>query len=234
MENTSKPANVAVFKHSAGPTISNTFLRTKRSPEAGITKVVQNETAIMTQRYPDAMIRAFAGSTPVVPSSCYIDDSAQLVGDVQMGEHSSVWINAVLRGDVHSIRVGARSNVQDNAVLHGQRGMWPVLVGAGCTIGHGAIVHGCVLEDDVLVGMGAVIPNGARVGAGSIIAAGAVVTEGAQIPPASLVAGVPGKLRRALHSTDLDLIRTYAQNYLDYTALYLAERAGVRIEPIAR
>jgi carbonic anhydrase/acetyltransferase-like protein (isoleucine patch superfamily) len=140
-----------------------------------------------------------------------------------MGEQSSVWMNAVLRGDVHSISIGARSNVQDNAILHGQRGVWPVVVGDGCTVGHGAIVHGCVLEDDVLVGMGAVILNGARIGAGSIIAAGAVVTERAQIPAGSLVTGVPGKVRRALNSTDLDLIRTYAQNYVEYTAMYLSQ-----------
>jgi carbonic anhydrase/acetyltransferase-like protein (isoleucine patch superfamily) len=172
------------------------------------------------------MVRAFAGRRPVIPASSYVDMSAQILGDVALGEQSSVWMNAVLRGDVHSIRVGARSNVQDNAVLHGQRGVWPVVVGDGCTIGHGAIVHGCVLEDEVLVGMGAVILNGARIGAGSIIAAGAVVTEGVHIPPASLVTGVPGKVRRSLNSTDLDLIRAYAQNYIEYTAVYLAEMAA--------
>ncbi len=172
------------------------------------------------------MLRAFSGHFPVIPPSSYVDVSAQILGDVTLGEHSSVWMNAVLRGDVHSIVIGARSNVQDNAVLHGQRGVWPVVVGDGCTIGHGAIVHGCVLENDVLVGMGAVILNGARIGAGSIVAAGAVITEGAQIPAGSLVTGVPGKVRRPLHNADLDLIRTYAQNYVDYTAIYLAESRG--------
>ncbi len=174
------------------------------------------------------MIRPFAGKLPTVPPSSYVDESAQLLGDVTLGDGASVWMNAVLRGDVHSIRVGANSNVQDNAVLHGQRGQWPVVVGERCTIGHGAIVHGCVLEDDVLVGMGAVILNGACVGAGSIIAAGAVVTERMQVPPGSLVAGVPAKIRRALNSADLDLIRSYAQNYIEYTAIYLAEREKAR------
>lgn len=169
------------------------------------------------------MLRAFAGRHPVVPESSYVDVSAQVLGDVTLGEQSSVWMNAVLRGDVHSITIGARSNVQDNAVLHGQRGVWPVVVGDGVTIGHGAIVHGCVLENDVLVGMGAIILNGARIGAGSIVAAGAVVTEGAQIPPGSLVAGVPGKVRRTLDSKNLDLIRSYGQNYVEYTRIYLAE-----------
>lgn len=169
------------------------------------------------------MIRSFAGTWPVVPSTCYVDVSAQLIGDVELGEGASVWMNAVLRGDVHSIRVGAHSNVQDNAVLHGQRGLWPVVVGAGCTIGHGAIVHGCVLEDEVLIGMGAIVMNGARIGTGSIVAAGAVVTEGVQIPPGSLVTGVPGRVRRALDEADLESIRVYARNYRDYTAMYLAE-----------
>lgn len=167
------------------------------------------------------MLRSFRGILPQVPASAYVDLSAQILGDVQLGEQSSVWMNAVLRGDVHSIRIGSRSNVQDNAVLHGQRGVWPVTVGDGCTVGHGAIVHGCVLEDDVLVGMGAVILNGARIGAGSIIAAGAVVIEGQQVPPGSLVTGVPGRVRRTLGNTDLDLIRSYAQNYVEYNAIYL-------------
>jgi carbonic anhydrase/acetyltransferase-like protein (isoleucine patch superfamily) len=176
------------------------------------------------------MLRSFSGRVPAVGQGSYVDASAQVLGDVTIGAQSSIWMNAVLRGDVHSIRVGNRSNVQDNAVLHGQRGVWPVVVGDGVTIGHGAIVHGCVLEDDVLVGMGAIILNGARVGAGSIIAAGAVVTEGAQIPAGSLVAGVPGKVRRSLTHTDLDLIRSYAQNYVEYTAMYLAGAAELADE----
>ncbi len=174
------------------------------------------------------MLRAFSGRFPRIAATSYVDVSAQVSGHVEIGEHSSVWMNAVLRGDIHAITVGQRSNVQDNAVLHGQRGVWPVHVGNGCTIGHGAIVHGCVLADDVLVGMGAIILNGAHIGAGTIVAAGAVVTEGAQIPPGSLVAGVPGKVRRSLNSTDLDLIRRYAQNYVEYTAMYLSELTAGR------
>ena len=158
----------------------------------------------------------------MVPASSYIDVSAQVSGDVEIGAQSSVWMHAVLRGDVNRIRVGARSNVQDNAVLHGQRDLWPVIIGDGCTVGHGAIVHGCVLEDDVLVGMGAIVMNGARIGAGSILAAGTVVKEGTQIPPGSLVAGVPGTVRRALGEADLESIRMYARNYVEYTAVYLA------------
>jgi len=169
------------------------------------------------------MLRSFRGHTPTVPATCYIDPSAQLLGDVTLGDHCSVWLNAVLRGDVHSIRLGPGTNVQDCAVLHGMRGLHPVVIGAGCTIGHNATVHGCTLEDDVLIGMGALVLNGAHIGAGSIIAAGALVPEGMVVPPRSLVAGLPGKVRRPTTDADLALIRRYAANYLDYTRTYLAE-----------
>jgi carbonic anhydrase/acetyltransferase-like protein (isoleucine patch superfamily) len=169
------------------------------------------------------MIRSYQGRLPQFPASCYIDLSAQLIGDVTLGEHSSVWMNAVLRGDVHSIRVGANSNVQDCAVLHGQRNLYPVIVGDWVTIGHNATVHGCTIEDDVLIGIGSVVLNGAHIGKGSIIAAGAVIPEGTQIPAGSLVTGVPGKIRRTVTAADLDLIHISANNYLDYIRTYLAE-----------
>ena len=172
------------------------------------------------------MIRSFQGRWPVVPDSCYIDASAQVIGNVELGEQSSVWMNAVLRGDVNSIRIGPRSNIQDCAVLHGMRHKYSVTVGEMVTIGHNATVHGCVLEDAVLVGIGATILNDARVGEGSIIAAGAVIPEHMIIPPRSLVAGVPGKIRRTLGDTDRELILQYGRNYLDYTAIYLAETKG--------
>ena len=167
------------------------------------------------------MVRSFAGIRPSIPANAYIDLSAQVLGDVTLGEQASVWMNAVLRGDVHAIRIGARSNVQDGAVLHGMRGRFSVSVGAGCTIGHNATVHGCVLEDDVLVGMGAIVLNGARIGKESIVAAGTVVTEGLQVPPRSLIAGVPGRVRRTLLEADVELIRTYAADYVEYTRAYL-------------
>jgi carbonic anhydrase/acetyltransferase-like protein (isoleucine patch superfamily) len=172
------------------------------------------------------MIRSYQGKGPVVPASCYVDQSAQLIGDVELGEHASVWMNAVLRGDVNSIRLGARSNVQDCAVLHGMRNLYPVIVGEMVTIGHNATVHGCVLEDAVLVGIGAVILNNARIGEGSIIAAGAVIPEQMVIPANSLVAGVPGKIKKTLGDEDRKMILKYAQNYLDYTAIYLKEMGG--------
>jgi len=169
------------------------------------------------------MIRSYQGKLPLIPQSCYIDLSAQVIGDVELGENSSVWMNAVLRGDVNSIRVGNNSNVQDCVVLHGQRYLYPVTVGDYVTIGHNATVHGCTVEDAVLIGMGVTILNNARVGEGSIIAAGAVVPEGTQIPPRTLWAGVPAKMRRDLSDKDRELILLYAKNYLDYTKIYLSE-----------
>ncbi len=172
------------------------------------------------------MIRSYQGRLPQIPAGCYIDLSAQVIGDVTLGEHSSVWMNAVLRGDVHSIRVGANTNVQDCAVLHGQRKAYPVIVGDWVTIGHNATVHGCVVGDAVLVGMGSVLLNGCRIGEGSIIAAGAVIPEGTIVPPRTLWAGVPAKLRRELGDKDHALIIEYAKNYLDYTEIFLKEPAG--------
>lgn len=174
------------------------------------------------------MIRSYRDIYPVVPASAYVDVSAQLIGDVTLGENSSVWMNAVLRGDVHHIQIGSGTNVQDGVVMHGMKNLHPVIVGDFCTIGHNATVHGCVLEDEVLIGMGAVVLNGARIGTGSIIAAGAVIPEGTQIPPRSLVAGVPGKIRKGVDDAGLELIRMYARNYLEYTRVYLDETSQPR------
>lgn len=169
------------------------------------------------------MVRSYLGHNPVIPASCYVDVSAQILGEVALGEQSSVWMNAVLRGDVHSIRLGANSNVQDCAVLHGMRYKYAVEVGDWVTIGHNATVHGCVIEDACLIGMGATILNNARIGEGSIIAAGAVVPENTVVPANTLWAGVPAKERRRLDAQDREAILQYARNYVDYTATYLQE-----------
>ncbi|HUA92893.1 MAG TPA: gamma carbonic anhydrase family protein [Terracidiphilus sp.] len=173
------------------------------------------------------MIRSYQGKLPQIASSCYIDPSAQILGDVVIGERSSVWMNAVLRGDVNSIRVGSCSNVQDCAVLHGQRNLYSVTVGDWVTIGHNATVHGCVVEDECLIGIGARVLNDARIGSGSIIAAGSVVPEHTVVPSRTLWAGVPAKQRRELTDKDRELILEYAQNYLDYVGFYLAETEGL-------
>jgi carbonic anhydrase/acetyltransferase-like protein (isoleucine patch superfamily) len=169
------------------------------------------------------MIRSYQGKLPKIAAGCYVDPSAQILGDVEIGERSSVWMNAVLRGDVNSIRVGSCSNVQDCSVLHGQRNLYAVTVGDWVTIGHNATVHGCVVEDECLIGIGARVLNNARIGKGSIIAAGSIVPEHAVVPPRTLWAGVPAKMRRELTDKDRALILEYAQNYLDYVGFYLAE-----------
>ena len=143
------------------------------------------------------MLRPYRGRLPVVHATAYVDASAQVIGDVEIGEESSVWMNAVVRGDVHRIRIGRRSNVQDGTIVHVMHGTHPTVVGDEVTIGHGAIVHGCSIASRVLIGMGAIVLNGASIGEDCIIAAGTLVTEGAVIPPRSLVMGSPGKVRRA-------------------------------------
>jgi len=170
------------------------------------------------------MIRPYKGKWPQIPASAYVDESAQLAGDVMLGEQASVWMNCVLRGDVNHIKIGQYSNVQDCSVLHGMVDTWPVVVGDWVTIGHSATVHGCVVEDRCLIGIGAIILNGARIGEGSIIAAGAVIPEGTIVEPHSLWAGVPGKFRRKLDEKDQEMILRHAQHYLEYKEQYLRER----------
>jgi carbonic anhydrase/acetyltransferase-like protein (isoleucine patch superfamily) len=170
------------------------------------------------------MIRSYKGLTPTIPASCYVDDSAQIIGDVALGEHASVWMNAVLRGDVHSIRVGAHSNVQDCSVLHGMKELYGVFLGEYVTVGHSVTLHGCVIEDRCLIGMGSIILNGAKIGAGSIIAAGTLIPEGTVVEPGSLWMGSPGKFRRQLDEKDQETIMRYARNYLGYKDSYLAEK----------
>jgi carbonic anhydrase/acetyltransferase-like protein (isoleucine patch superfamily) len=170
------------------------------------------------------MIRSFQGVTPMIPSSCYVDDSAQIVGDVVLGEHASVWMNAVLRGDVHEIRIGAHSNIQDGSVLHGMKEQYGVYLGEYVTVGHMVTLHGCVIEDRCLIGMGSIILNGARIGRGSIIAAGTLVPEKTMVEPGSLWMGSPGKFRRKLDETDQESIMRYANNYLGYKESYLAQQ----------
>ncbi|WP_420237975.1 gamma carbonic anhydrase family protein [Telmatobacter bradus] len=169
------------------------------------------------------MIRSYRGIIPQIAESCYIDLSAQVIGDVVLGERSSVWMNAVVRGDVNAIRIGSHSNVQDCAVLHGQRYKYPVIVGDWVTIGHNATVHGCTIEDNVLIGMGARVLNNSRIGTGSIIAAGSVVPENTIVPPRTLWAGIPAKQRRELTDKDFEQIKEYATNYLDYVDEYRKE-----------
>jgi carbonic anhydrase/acetyltransferase-like protein (isoleucine patch superfamily) len=169
------------------------------------------------------MIRSYQGITPKVADTCYIDQSAQVIGDVVLGEHSSIWMNAVLRGDVHAIRVGHYSNIQDCSVLHGMKEKWGVYVGDYVTVGHSVTLHGCTIEDRCLIGMGSIILNGARIGSGSIIAAGTLIPEETIVEPGSLWMGSPGKLHRKLEEKDEETILTYSRNYVRYSKSYRAE-----------
>ncbi len=169
------------------------------------------------------MIRSYKGISPAIPASCYVDESAQVIGDVTLGENASIWMNAVVRGDVNFIRIGANSNIQDCSVMHGMLNQWPVTVGDWVTVGHSVTLHGCVVEDRCLIGMGVIILNGARIGAGSIIAAGTVIPEKMIVEPRSLVMGVPGKVRKQLSDEDQETILRYGRNYLGYKETYLAE-----------
>jgi carbonic anhydrase/acetyltransferase-like protein (isoleucine patch superfamily) len=164
--------------------------------------------------------------------SAYIAEGAVVLADVTLEAESSIWFNAVLRGDCAPIRIGARSNVQDCCVIHADYG-FPCTIGAGVTIGHGAIVHGATLEDNVLIAMNAVVQNGAVVGANSIIGVNAVVKQGMQIPPGSLVIGVPGKVRRPTSEEEIEMNRLAAAHYVESARCYANQGIGLLGEDVA-
>jgi carbonic anhydrase/acetyltransferase-like protein (isoleucine patch superfamily) len=158
---------------------------------------------------------------PRVHPTAYIDASAQVIGDVELGAESSVWMCVVIRGDVHRIRIGRRSNVQDGTVVHVMKDTHATTIGDNVTIGHAAVIHGCTIEDQCLIGMGAILLNGVRVGTGSIVAAGTLLPEGTDVPPRSLVMGAPGKVRRTLTDKDVAEIQMYADRYVSYRLEYM-------------
>jgi carbonic anhydrase/acetyltransferase-like protein (isoleucine patch superfamily) len=169
------------------------------------------------------MIRSYKGVSPTIPDSCYVDPSAEIIGDVVLGEHASVWMNAVLRGDVNSIRVGSYSNIQDGSVVHGMKEQYRVLIGDYVTVGHSVTLHGCEIGDRCLIGMGSIILNGARIGSDSIIAAGTLIAERTIIQPESVWMGSPGQFRRQIAERDRETILRHARNYLEYKDSYLRE-----------
>jgi carbonic anhydrase/acetyltransferase-like protein (isoleucine patch superfamily) len=162
------------------------------------------------------VLRPFRSINPAVDPSAYIDASAQVVGDVHIGAESSVWMNVVIRGDVNSIRIGARTNIQDLTLVHVMRETHPTVIGDDVTVGHSAVVHGSTVEDRCLIGMGAILLNGCRIGTGSIVAAGTLVTEGMVIPPGSMVMGSPARVKRPVTPEEDASIAWYANNYVRY------------------
>lgn len=169
------------------------------------------------------MIRSYKGWTPKLGERVFVDESAQVIGNVELGDHASVWMCAVIRGDVEAIRIGTHTNIQDNCVLHVFKAEFPTLVGDYVTVGHSVTLHGCTVESHCLIGMGAIILNDAVIGEGSIIAAGALIPERMRVPPRSLVMGAPGRIRRQVTDEELDGVRLSARNYFEYKESFLAE-----------
>lgn len=167
------------------------------------------------------MLRPYRGVLPRVHPTAFIDDSAQIIGDVEIGEESSIWMLVVMRGDVHRIRVGRRSNIQDGTVVHVMNRTHPTTIGDNVTVGHAALLHGCTIEDRCLIGMGAILLNGADIGRDSIVAAGTLVVEEMKVPPRSLVMGSPGKVKRALTDSEVESIQGYADRYVGYRLDYM-------------
>jgi len=170
------------------------------------------------------MILPFRGTWPKIAETAFVEESAAVIGDVEIGEHSSIWFHAVVRGDVHFIRIGSYTNIQDGAVVHVTGGRFPALIGDRVTVGHRAIVHGSTEGNECLIGMGAILLDGVVVGERSLIAAGAVVREGTVVPPGSLVAGVPARVVRALTEEEWRRIEGGWRGYCELKDHYLAER----------
>lgn len=167
------------------------------------------------------LILAVKGVEPNIPADCYVAENATIVGDVVLGKECSVWFNAVIRGDVNSIRMGDKVNVQDGACIHCTYQKTKTIIGNNVSIGHHAIVHGCTVEDNVLIGMGAIVMDNVKIGKNSIIAAGAVVLEGTQIAPGSIYAGVPAKKVKDISQELLEgEVQRISNNYVMYSSWF--------------
>jgi len=167
------------------------------------------------------IIKEVRGKAPQIPEDCFIAENATIVGDVTMGRQCSVWFNAVLRGDVHFIKMGDKVNIQDGAVIHCTYKKYPTIIGNNVSVGHNAIVHGCTIHDNVLIGMGSIVMDNCVVHSNSIVAAGAVVTQNTVIESGSIYAGIPAKkvkdISTALSSGEIDRI---AENYVEYSSWF--------------
>jgi carbonic anhydrase/acetyltransferase-like protein (isoleucine patch superfamily) len=169
------------------------------------------------------MIRPFRGVHPQIHPTAYVEPSAQVIGDVHLGEEASIWCNCTVRGDVHYIRIGDRSNVQDNSVLHVRNGTHPVILESEVTVGHSVTLHGCYVERGCLIGIGSILLDDVRIGELSLVAAGSLVSPGTIIPPRSLVMGSPAKVKRPLTDTEAAALEVFWKNYVEYTNEYRKE-----------
>jgi len=169
------------------------------------------------------MIRPFRGVHPQIHKTAFIADSAQVIGDVHVGARASIWFGTVARGDMFHIRIGNRTNVQDNCVLHTRTGEFPTILEDEVTIGHSVTLHGCYIEHGSLIGIGSILLDEVRIGAQSLVAAGSLVSPGTIIPPRSLVMGMPARVKRPLTDEEVRSLDRYWQNYVEYSAHYLNE-----------
>jgi carbonic anhydrase/acetyltransferase-like protein (isoleucine patch superfamily) len=170
------------------------------------------------------MIKSFQGKSPQIHPTAFVEESAQVIGDVVIGEQSSLWFNTVVRGDVFYIRIGNRTNIQDGTVVHVTNGTHATVLEDEVSVGHNATLHGCYIERGCLIGMGAIVMDGARIGADSLVAAGTLVSPGTIIPPRSLVMGAPGRVKRPLSDAEVVDLTTYWKNYIEYTRIYKGDR----------
>ncbi|PYS51940.1 MAG: gamma carbonic anhydrase family protein [Acidobacteria bacterium] len=167
------------------------------------------------------MLHEYQGKWPKLGQRVYVAEGAQIVGDVQIEDHSSVWYNCVIRGDVHFVRIGKYTNIQDGSIGHVMKAQYPLILQDYVTVGHGVMLHGCTVQSHCLIGMRAIILNDVTVGEHTIIGAGALLTEGAVIPPRSLVLGMPAKVKRELTDKEVADIDEYAKRYYEYKETYL-------------
>jgi carbonic anhydrase/acetyltransferase-like protein (isoleucine patch superfamily) len=169
-----------------------------------------------------ATVRGFGGVRPQLGRGVFLAETAAVIGDVVIGDESSIWYGTVVRGDVMPVRIGARTSIQDGTVIHVTSGFSGTVIGDDCTVGHAAIIHACTVEDFCLIGMGAIVLDGARIGRGSLVGAGALVTPGTDIPPGSLVLGSPAKVKRPVSDKERAQIEEGARHYVELTRRYLA------------
>jgi carbonic anhydrase/acetyltransferase-like protein (isoleucine patch superfamily) len=170
------------------------------------------------------MLIAYDGQSPQIDPTAYVQASAQLVGDVMLGAQSSVWFNVVIRGDVHPVRIGARTNIQDNSTVHVTGGRWATIVGDEVTVGHAAVLHGCRVGNRCLVGIGAIVLDGVEIADDCLVGAGSLITPGTTVPPQSLVMGSPAKVVRPLRADELAHLKQSALRYVEHAASYRAQR----------
>jgi len=169
------------------------------------------------------MIKPFRGVEPQIHPTAFIADGAHVIGDVHIGEQSSIWFNTVVRGDMFYIRIGDRTNVQDNSIIHTRTGAHPAILEDEVTVGHSVTLHGCHVEQGSLIGIGSILLDDVRIGAQSLVAAGSLLSPGTIIPPRSLVMGMPAKVKRPLTDVEVAGLDAYWQNYVAFTKLYKDE-----------